>query len=215
MSDHLYGLECLKEVEFPIENYEKVVLIDTESILDIPNIKNKLLDSIGDIFNFYFGKKKKEQKLQRVKNLIRKKIQTTIEKLIKEGYSITVHAHSLGTWMLMGTNIKVEKAILMGSPCGINFANAIGLHKLDSITSKLLRFLIFKELQERINENKYLKTDNLIYLYSTEDFIGSKKLDISYLKIFSPFVLIFNTYKGHDYKCYLTFLKTLVEEIRT
>jgi len=113
VSDGLYIDRAVHEDIFPIHLYDSVKTCCSEDIFDKGLSLSKKLsfaDRHSDWIRFSCDKNLR-------KNL-RDQITHDINFLYLEHKKVDVLAHSLGTWMMLGTNIYVDNCFLFGSPCG-------------------------------------------------------------------------------------------------
>jgi hypothetical protein len=179
-----YALDDLVKSKFDQSIYDKILEIDYEPFLDerydwIPFYKRmKLVDKHGDWWQFNFRPK--------VRQAIRDYITWTINKFKEDEFEVHVLAHSLGTWALLGSEVRIEKAFLFGSPMGSR--------------SWIVRNSVNFELKNAFSK---FSCKELFYGYNKHDSVSSKTPNVGFLQKFTKRLILKEISKGHDLKNYL------------
>ena len=189
ITQHPYIKSDVDQSNFDKSPYDVVVQFYYDHILD--NRYKKLdcykylpfLDKHGDWWQFAFHPATRE------------KIRHHLEVMIKEyqamNYEIHVLAHSLGSWILCGTDCVVDSVISMGSPI--------------SSKSWVVRNIVKQELKSRINDYMHMRCSTMDYMYSKNDFVAGHNPDYTFLKNFNSHKLNiwYSTEGDHSAQNYL------------
>ena len=192
ITQHPYIYKQLHESNFNSEKYRGNIFEFTyDYYLDkryewIPFYdKLKRLDKHGDWWQFFWFKSARDN--------IRNGLQLLIRDLRSQGYIIDVIAHSLGTWIALGSAITIDTLMLFGCPAGGS--------------SKLMRWGVNRELREQREKGQYVISNHIDYVYAGKDFVSNRKPD---RKIFNncQYRLLYNHELDHNLIKYLNFYQS-------
>ena len=188
ITQHNYILKEYQDViDFKNLQYDEIVEIDYEEFLDkryekIPFYSYfKTLDKHGDWWQFSLNKN--------LRNKIREYIENEIIPYTIFDNQVDVYSHSLGTWIILGCRLKLNKLVLVASPLGSK--------------SRIVRFTVNNELKNNIN----IEANKIEYMYNNEDFVSSK-FPKDFVKeklrtISKDNIFYANISKGHNFKKYI------------
>jgi len=142
--EHRYIKTALRSSGFDHSVYEKLPYVKTEETFDAFSIEFDWWDKYGDIVKFFFNPFRRKA----VCKLLEKKV----ERLKKLGYEVDIMCHSLGTCIVLCSNVQVDKVYMIGSPLSMK----------TPILGKMVRDYIKKEMNG-------FKANLINYVWSERD----------------------------------------------